>query len=424
MSERSQPISEKASPAIGTVERFRNAWRSHRANLSRHSDLPVLFRTLKRATARLKLPLVGHATFEQLFSAGYDVRTFDDGAMPLEPEKIVRGVLPERWKNPQSVITPKIATLKDAVLFASGMALLPDGRYCHSDTSFTGERRLKTSHNFHARSGKFFYADPETVSTLTRNRMRCVDIPGRCFSTLAGIPRNFGHFVHDVLSRIYYEDLGAIVPGRDRVIAPLLPMAMQKALFREVFEGYEIVEAHPGVALRIEELLLPANLSSHGRFNPSSLAALAKRVRRIMEHHAGKEKKKVCVSRNDSPTKTSHKRTFDNVDAYESRMRKLGYLILNVSELGPKEQFMLWPNATDIVGIHGSGMMNMIMMPSGGNYTEITGTDKRGRSCPNWTARCAMAAGHRVGCLVCARDAQDRQSIDLDRLVALLLGAT
>ena len=381
-----------------------------------------LGRSLMNAVSRLMLRHVHHSTFEQLSSAGYDIRTFDDGAEPLEPSKVARRDLPEHWKIPQPVIVPKIATLRDTVLFWEGSALLPDGRYCFSDTAYIKEnwRRPK---KFDQQWGIFLYANPETDAALIRRHMRCIDVQGRCFSTRS-LTRynhdiwNFGHFVHDVLSRIYYEDLGALVPGRDRVIAPPMPMPMQKVLFRKVFEDYEIVQVPPDVPLKVEELLLPANLCNKDKFNPAAIAALARRTRRIIAPYAaGKRKNKICVSRVDG--KKDERRTFSNEEAYEARMRELGFEVVAVSKVGPDDQFALWGNASDMVGIHGAGMMNMIMMPPEGNYTEIASAQIR-RPCPNSTVRCAMAVGHNVGGLTTALDMKGSPEIDIDKLEAML----
>ena len=423
-------ILEADSPATATKRTFGSVWRSYRSepnSESGYSGMPLHRRAFMNALARLKFRHVRHATFEQLSSAGYNVQTYDDGTARLEPEKIARKDFPEQWKTPIPVIAPKVATLRDAVLFMDGSALLPDGHFCWFDTHFT-RHHWRTPGKFDVRPTTFLYADRATDSALIRRHLLCIDVPGRCFSLRVKYWENFAHFVHDVLSRIYYEDLGAIVPGRDRVIAPPMPWPMQNALFRKIFEGYEIVHVPHHVALRVEELLLPANLCRRESFNSAAIAALAKRMRRIMAPYAGKEKYKVCVSRKDaSPARRiRHKRNFANIEDYENRMRKLGYLIVNASEIAPEEQFKLWPNTTDIVGIHGSGMMNMIMMQSGGNYTEITGVkkgDPRGELITNSIVRCPMAAGHRVGGLACPPDADGRQKIDLDRLEALLLDA-
>ena len=353
MSKRDRSNFEAVSPTNGTEEAFGNIWRSYCAMLSGHSGLRLLIRALKRPAQRRMVRHVYHATFEQLSSAGYDVKTFDDGAVPLDPEKSTRRNLPEGWKIPQSVIAPKIATLRDTVLFMDGAALLPGSRFCWFDTHFSVKKWHAPREFNVAPARTLLYADRATDSALIRCHMGCIDVPGRCFSTLAGRHyENFGHFVHDVLTRVYYEDLGAIVPGRVKVIAPPMLSSMQKALFHKVFENYEIIQIPPDTALKAEELLLPANLCNEESFNPAAIAALAKRMRRIMAHHVGKAKKKVCVSRNDTE-KLSPKRNFANVEAYETRMRKLGYRILNASELDPEEQFALWTNTTDIVGIHG-----------------------------------------------------------------------
>ena len=359
-----------------------------------------------------------HATFEQLSAAGHDVRTFEDGAVPLDLEESRLHAMPEGWKRSQPVVPPKVATLMDAELLPNGSAFLPDGRYCYYDPTFNPEN-WKT-----CLPARYKFADPDcddvTVFVYAENVM---EIPGRCFSALCNTSRNFGHFVHDVLTRIYYEDLGAIAPGREKVIAPRFPFPMQKALFEKIFAGYEIVHGPPRTRYRVEELLLPANLCSWARFNPKGVAMLANRMRRIMVPYVSNDRIKVCVSRSDSPEGLVNERGFVNVAAYESRMRELGYRVLDVSSLEAESQFEIWANSSSIVGIHGAGMMNMVMMPVGSLYTEISGNavnQEYAAARSMLTTRCAAAAGHRVNGLESSLDEQDGQWIDIGRLEALL----
>ena len=417
-------------------------WKSYRAQYSvdEHRILrpfPAIRTALKHVFGRLELRHVRHATFEQLSSAGYDVRTFDDGAMPIEPKETAQGNLPESWKRQLPVIKPKIATLRDAVLFMDGAALLPDGRFCPYETSWdpmlrsgsrgfwnTETRRKRKLYPHHR--GQMQFIDPITDSVLIRRHLRSIEIPGRCFSMRSCFYWNFGHFIHDNLARIYYEDLGAIVPGRDKVIAPIMPHAMQNALFRKIFESYEFVQVPPNVPLRVEELMLPANLCTRVGFNPAAISALARRMRRIIAAYAGKERRKICITRRDALKRRSGRgRDFANVEDYEIRMRKLGFDLLEASAIDPEEQFAIWANTTDIVGIHGAGMMNMIMMPTGGNYTEIAGApfkpNRVGHTPSASTCiQCAMAAGHRATGISSGFDPQDRPTIDIERLEAEL----
>lgn len=400
-------------------------WLSYCANrLFGHSDMSPLRRAMKCIAAPFRLRHVRHVKFDQFSSAEDNVRTFEDGVVSFEPGKV--SGWPQPWRFQKRVLKPRVAVLRDVMLFDCSLALLPDGRYCYFDTKF--DRDKKPSCGLPGESGVVFvHAHRVADSMLIRRNLRGIDMPGRYFSMLNSDPRNFGHFVHDVLSRIYYEDLGVIAPGRDRLIVAEMPWPMQRALFGKIFEGYEIVQVpidSPLIPLRVEELLLPANLCGPRSFNPAAIAALARRVRRILAHHAGKEKHKVCVSR--SKDDIMNKRTFRdfaNMEAYETRMRKLGYRVVNVSEIDPEEQFALWANTTDIVGIHGAGMMNMIMMPPGGNYTEIARMWPGGPYGANWCARCAVAAGHNVAGLATPPDSQGRMEIDLDRLELLLLHA-
>ena len=469
MKKRFYPFFKIESPAIKAKGTFGSVWRSYRSDPEiGFSGLSILHRTAMNALVRLRFRRIGHLPFDHLSLNSYEVQRFDDCAAPLDPKKSALRGLPEYWNIPEPVIVPKISRLPDAVHFYDGTVLLPDGHFCSKRVSWKcimgisekfddGVRRdgkLGIWSRFakifwHDRATRFkaydivdkpvsnsrqellFYPDPVTRTALVRRHIPCVYVPGRCFTTRLNKLTflNYGHFVHDVLSLIYYEDLGAIAPGRDKVIAPPMFMPMQEALFRKVFEGYEIVQASPHYPLRAEELLYPAGFRGLKRngFNPAATASLARRMRRIMTPYSGKGKRKVCVSRRDGRDRHSHARNFANEYAYEARMRELGYDVVEVSALDPEDQFALWANTTDIVGIHGAGMMNMIMMPSGSNFTEIAGAaHELGEKvhCPNFNVRCAMAAGHNVGGLSATIDAQGNPVIDLDKLEAMLLDAS
>ena len=410
--------SETVAPATATEKTFGSVWLKYCTKPGfEHSAMPQFRRALNSLTARLKYRHVRHIGFKKIPMLGYDVQIFDDDAVPFEPKKSAMRNLPEQWKTQRKSFVPKIAKVQGAILFSNGAALLPDKRF------LIGTRHVNSPPEFGPQLKAFVYNSKQGDSALIQRHIRSIDLPGRCFTVRCSSYWNFAHFVHDALSRIYYEDLGAIVPGRDKVIAPPMPWPMQKALFHRVFAGYEIVQAPLHTPLRVEELLFPANLCGVGTgCNPEAIRSLANRMRRIVEPYAGRDRRKVCVSRRGGRPFDAEEvewRNFSNVDAYETRMREMGYDVVEVSALDPQSQFELWANATDIVGIHGAGMMNMIMMPSGGNYTEIASTI--GRSI---IARCAMVAGHRVGAMRNGtRNAQGLLEIDLCQLEALLLNA-
>ena len=179
-------------------------------------------------------------------------------------------------------------------------------------------------------------------------------------------------------------------------------------------------------ALSVEELLLSVNLCKPHMFNTAAIAGLASGMRRISAPYTGKKKYKVCVSRNNPESEKKNKATLRdiaNMETYETLIRKLGYRVVNASRIDPEEQFALWANTTDIIGIHGAGMMNMMMMPSG-NYIEIMRMDSGLRSGNNWIARCAIFAGHSLSGLAVHLNAQNRTEIDLDLLETLLFDAS
>ena len=237
-------------------------------------------------------------------------------------------------------------------------------------------------------------------------------------------PRKHAPFVHDMLSRIYYEELGVIVPGRDKIVAPRFGFPMQKMLFERVYADYEIVEAPPRTALDVEELLLPANLCTETEINSAAISSHVGRLRRIAEPWSRREKLKVCVSRGGGrKERGTLGREFVNAGAFEARLREMGYRVVEISKIDPENQLALWANATDIVGIHGAGMMNMIFMPPDGNYAEIAGApvvSDPDLHCPCWMARCSMIAGHEASGLLGDLDEEGHPVIDIVRLEAIL----
>lgn len=335
------------------------------------------------------------ADFKDLVELGYDVQRIPDGAKPIVPDRLSE--IPDKWKHPQKVVVPEVAILRHAILFSQGWAILPPtpghhGVFIDEGTTKYPDRTLNLDQeSFLARIN-----DP----ILRHNRL--MPVSGRCFSLRSKLVKNFGKFINYILTKIYYEELGVIAPGREKIIPPLFKLPMQQILFEKIFSGYEIVPAEWRVALEVEELVMSSNLRVGESFNPEAVGNLSKRLRHIMACYAGTEKFKVCISRRDGNNERRG-RYFINYDLFEELAVDMGYQVVEVSKLEPNEQFRLWANTTHLLGVHGAGMMNMIMMPSGGKYIEIANPTYN-RDCtqkPEDHARfvcasSAMAAGHKV----------------------------
>lgn len=366
---------------------------------------------------------VQRASFGQLAELGYVVERIDDGATQLEWDEECENGMPEAWKRPQGVIMPETATFSNATLYHDGTVLLPPkGRsqnfIFYAGSSYGGQGGLLNCDQDQ------FLAEAHKRSSRHEGR---IAVSGKCFSTRTNMQYGPAHFIHDVLTRIYYENLGVIARGRDKIIAPpAFQFPVQRVLFEKVFDGYEIVHAPDGVALDVEELVIPANLCGAWAFNPKGIVELATRLRRILASYVGPMKHKVCVSRRDG--NKFQGRGFTNMEEFENMLRDMGYKIAIVSELDPDTQFRLFANTTQLIGVHGSGMVNTLMMPPRGKHTEIIGaphidmyTGKQdfrhmgGHICE---LRIAMAIGHRVRVIACAsnRDAKQRPVINLEWL--------
>lgn len=88
---------------------------------------------------------------------------------------------------------------------------MPDGNRCYFETRFPHpvEEKIIIGNQVTR------FLDAATMEALIRRPRRCVSVEGRCFSTRGNNPRNMGHFIRGMLSRIYCEDPGVIAPGRE-----------------------------------------------------------------------------------------------------------------------------------------------------------------------------------------------------------------
>ena len=394
---------------------------------------PALFHTLrtwKNNLAAYFLPPflnnVRRANFHQLARFGYVVKWVNDGSIWCGWDEETAHDIFDEWKRPQGIIVPTVAILRNATLYRDGSALLTPKRGHHDQYIFFPGSWYQPGWLYRCEKRHFL----KQVAMRTQSHRSRISISGRCFSTRMQYSSSPGHFIHDVLSRIYYEELGIIVRGRDKIIAPKFHFHVHKVLFERIFEGYDILFTPEEDALEVEELIIPANLCGSWQFNPKGIEALAKRLRRITAPYVGPENYKVCISRKDGSNKRAG-RNFENYEEFENLVNEWGYKIVNVSELSTDAQFSLWANTTDLIGVHGSGMINSMMMPCCGRHTEITGapyydmnsgkidvSHMTGHIC---LIRLARAIGHKVRVIPSMRDMQNRSVIDLDQVKRYLI---
>lgn len=68
---------------------------------------------------------VRHVAFDELSADGADVRVFDDGATAPAFDEEALEDLREHWKGPRPAVVPKVATLRDVVLFREASRRCP-----------------------------------------------------------------------------------------------------------------------------------------------------------------------------------------------------------------------------------------------------------------------------------------------------------
>ncbi|MAU98562.1 MAG: hypothetical protein CMP81_22210 [Fulvimarina sp.] len=327
-----------------------------------------------------------HVMFDQLEKLGHQIiSVYEEDLQPFVTGDHNISNCPPNWKKTHDHLAPEIAVLENCYLFPNGAVLTEDSLYIGREAVFTIDPWRK-------RHGSFIASEiAEDDSCHVIEPFSVVELSGTYFSCFCAHARNHGHFVHDVLSRVYYEELGAIEPGQVTLLTQPFLFPMQELMFNAVYGAFDRQTFDNTHTLKVERLLVPRNMCRSSAFNPRAIAALRRRLASsdLIGNISGIAAEKVYISRRDG-TKSSGGRDFVNHLEIEDLFKQAGYLIAEVSKITAPQQAGLWPGVKTIAGVHGAGLMNMIMCEDA-DYLELFGFPRG----PDFTMRCAVAAGHR-----------------------------
>lgn len=222
--------------------------------------------------------------------------------------------------------------------------------------------------NFHD-----YDALPSPRGTVISTRQPPVRKAGTFFLLTHFNPDNFGHFVHDVLSRFYIFDH---LPEELRRGATLLcsphPHPMQRFLL-DAFRGeHPTATIRSGAVWHAERVIMPRNPMSSRAASAPALRHTRRRMQRIAGADSPPaERRPLYIARPNLPAPDA--RRLDNLAEFEALLEEFGFRKARCELLPVRAQLELFRSTSVLIGMHGAGMLNQLFLPDGATVIEVTG---------------------------------------------------
>lgn len=193
----------------------------------------------------------------------------------------------------------------------------------------------------------FFTKSEKTIETATW----CSDNWGN----------GYFHWIVDTLQRYYSlkksDDLILLLPEEYRGIG-----FIRESLDCLQIEHYWVKQSKP---VKVKDLVLPAFIRPRGTCNPKLIELLSNKLRQL-QFLVDLSKKPIYVSR-----QKAGKRKISNEQEVIKLMEKFGIEVLFMEDHSWAEQMLVLANSNVLIGLHGAGLSNMVMMPLGSRILEI-----------------------------------------------------
>ncbi|MDA9592255.1 glycosyltransferase family 61 protein [Candidatus Actinomarina sp.] len=172
---------------------------------------------------------------------------------------------------------------------------------------------------------------------------------------------NYFHWVADCLTRLVYAK--SFLEGH-KVLLPIkfknLPYVEESLSVLNI----DILYYEENDQIKVKELLLPSRNAPTGNYSESILALRTSLLGSKISNQLNEGK--IFISR-----RKAGKRDFINEQKVYGLLQKFGFKKIYCEDLGFIQQIKTFQNCTELVSIHGAGMVNQMFMPSSSKIIEI-----------------------------------------------------
>lgn len=257
--------------------------------------------------------------------------------------------LPHASFEHSTFLEPVMLRLNDALL-------LPDG------SVVTDEHYIFKGLTFVAPDGNWTRFAPHIVSmegdiVEVRCPDRVDDLRGSCYQLNTGHRRNFAHFEHDVIARIYFMKFCPNHQDLDfKIVTSVSAFPIQDYVLEHIFQRNKIV-FQANNSIRAEECFLSClPIDTKGLLLEAFL--FAHELQCNIGPFSVQRNRRIYVSRADGAKSSG--RDVSNEGELVSVLNNYGFESVEVSKLSPEEIVSTFKEASVIVGVHGAGLMNFM----------------------------------------------------------------
>lgn len=178
---------------------------------------------------------------------------------------------------------------------------------------------------------------------------------------------NYGHWLYDVLPRLYLlRQAGFITPDARYLVPPLDSEFKHTSLDRLGITPDSCIEVGGPVAIDGDTIAASSGHRSHGRVEPW----IAQFLRDAFLREAPQTGLRLYVNRRDTKI-----RRVLNEEALESALAERGFRSISAADFDFQDKMDLYSSAEVIVAPHGSGLANIAFCSPGTHIVEIDGDD-------------------------------------------------
>lgn len=262
-----------------------------------------------------------------------------NSAFPLPHSSFKNSIFPD----------PVMLRLKDVVLLPDG-SILTDEHYIFKGLTFT------------APDGNWTRFAPHIVSmdgdiAEVRCPDRIDDLENTCYQLNTGHRRNFAHFEHDVIARIYFMQFCANFQSIDfKIVTSFSAFPIQDYVLENIFPKGKVIYQYNN-SIRAKDCYVSClPIDTKGLLLEAFLHAHA--LQSVIVPKSSQRNKRIFISRSDGVKSSG--RDVSNEDELIKLLLRHEFEILEVSKMTPEAIVSTFRDASVVMGVHGAGLMNFM----------------------------------------------------------------
>lgn len=186
------------------------------------------------------------------------------------------------------------------------------------------------------------------------------------------------HWIGDVLPRIE----GFVSQNKDIKISEI-PIVLTKEYknyeyVKKIISSYglNVLYLEKDIKYKFKKLIVTSHAAPSGNYDEDLIKEQSKRLKNIYVKNKNESKNKVWISR-----QSADKRKIENFSEIKLILEKYDFQIYSFEDKSLNEQFEIVNNAEVLGGIHGAGLINMILLDQRKKVIEIRGRGDTHNNC-------------------------------------------